>query len=102
MNWIALEGAAEHLGDGLDRQGLGEAGDALDQQVPAREQADEDALEHLVLARDDALDLEEGALDRVSVGGAVDGFQVWVICHSRLLCTVGTGRPASRRGLRGL
>ena len=59
----ALEGAAEHLGDGLDRQRLGEAGDALDQQVPAGEQADEHALEHLVLAGDHALDLEDGALD---------------------------------------
>ena len=63
MNWIRWKCAAEHVGDGLDRQRLREAGNALDQQVPAGEQADEHALEHLVLPGDDALDLEDGALD---------------------------------------
>ena len=67
-----LEGAAEHVGDRLDRQRLRQAGHALDQEVPARQQADEDALEHLVLARDHALDLEERALDRVSVGAGLE------------------------------
>ena len=59
MNWTRWKRAAEHVGDGLDRQRLRQAGHALDQEVAAREQADEDALEHLVLARDHALDLEE-------------------------------------------
>ena len=68
----ALEGAAEHVGDRLDRQRLRQARHALDQEVPAREQADEDALEHLVLAGDHALDFEERALDRVSVGAGLD------------------------------
>ncbi len=62
-----LEAAAEHLRGRLDRQRLREAGDALDQQVSAREQADEDALEHHVLARDHALDLEERLLEQLAL-----------------------------------
>ena len=73
-----LEAAAQHLGDGLDRQRLREAGNALDQQVPAREEADEDAFEHLVLPGDHALDLEEGALDHVAVCASLH-------CSQRLL-----------------
>jgi len=38
---------------------LREPGDALDQQVALGEEADEDALEHLVLPRVDAPDLED-------------------------------------------
>src|SRR6185295_8227935 len=34
------------------------------------QQADEDPLQHLVLARDHALDLEERALDQILVGAA--------------------------------
>ena len=62
-----LERAAEHLRRRLDRQRLREAGDALDQQVPAREQADEHPLEHRVLSRDHALDLEEGLLEQLAL-----------------------------------
>src|SRR5215470_5399755 len=42
----ALETAAEHVGDGLDRERLGQARHALEQHVAAREQRHEDALEH--------------------------------------------------------
>ena len=70
-----LEAAADHLGDGLDGQRLREAGDALDQEVSTREQADEDPLQHLVLPGDDALDLEDRALDRITVGAGFDCFQ---------------------------
>ena len=62
----ALERAAEHARGGADRERLGQAGDALDQQVPAGEQADEHALEHLILPGDHALHLEQGSLDRLT------------------------------------
>ena len=94
----ALERAAEHVGDGLDRQRLREAGDALDQEVPAREQADEHALEHLVLPGDHALDLEDRALDDVALGAAVDRPQMGVIGHASLLGLWCEWRAASRGG----
>ena len=61
----AVEGTAEDAGRGLDSQGLCEAGNALDQQVAAGEQAGQDPLQHLVLAGDHAPDLEEGSLQRL-------------------------------------
>ena len=76
VNCTRWKRSAEHVGHRLDRQRLRQAGHALDQEVPARQQADEDALEHLVLARDHALDLEEGALDHVSVGAALESLSV--------------------------
>ena len=66
----AREAAAEHAGRRLDRQRLGETGHALDQQVALREQADEHALEHRVLAGDDAADLEQRLLEALlGLGG---------------------------------
>ncbi len=65
----ARERAAEHAGRRLDRQRLREAGHALDQEVPLREQADEHPLEHLVLAGDDAPDLEERLLEPLAYLG---------------------------------
>ena len=62
-----LEAAAEHLRGRLDRQRLGETGDALDQEVAACEQADEDALEHPVLPRDHPLDLEQRLLEQLAL-----------------------------------
>ena len=42
--------------------------------MPAGDEADEHPLDHVVLADDDALDLEEGALEGGAVlGGARDG-----------------------------
>ena len=70
-----LEGSTDHLRDGLDGQRLREAGDSLDQEVSTCEEADEDPLQHLVLPGDDALDLEDRALDRITVGAGFDGFQ---------------------------
>ena len=63
MNWTRANDAAEHAGGRLDRQRLGEPGHALDEQVALREQADEHALEHLVLSGDHAPDLEERLLE---------------------------------------
>ena len=58
----APERGVEGLGEGADRERLGEAGDALEQQVAAGEQGDEHALEHRVLADDHAPDLEQDGL----------------------------------------
>ena len=66
MNWTRRKRAAEHLGERLDGQRLGEAGHALEQHVAAGEQRDEQALEHRVLADDDALDLVQRVLERVA------------------------------------
>ena len=77
----ALEASAEHVGNRLDRQRLREPGDAFDQQVPTGEQADEDPLQHLVLPRDHALDLEHGALDDVAIGAGSDGLQMGLVGH---------------------
>jgi hypothetical protein len=65
----ALERAAEHVRHGLDGERLGQAGDALEQDVTAREQRHQHALEHRLLADDHALDLEQAGLERV-VGDA--------------------------------
>ena len=61
----AVEGPAENAGGGLDRQSLGETWHALDEEMPAGEQAGQDTLQHLVLAGDHASDLEEGSLQRL-------------------------------------
>ena len=71
----APERAAEHRGGGLDRQRLGEAGDALDQEVASRDEAHEHALEHLVLARDHALDLDQRLLELGAVVGGLGGLR---------------------------
>ena len=55
----AVEGASEHRRGRLDRQGLRETRHALDQHVPAGEQADEHPLQHLLLTGDHAPDLEQ-------------------------------------------
>ena len=62
MNWIRRNERVEDVGEGLDRERLGEAGDALEEQVAAGEEGDEHALEHRVLADDDAPDLVEDGL----------------------------------------
>ena len=64
MNWTREKEPPSGVGDGADGQRLGEAGDALDQQVAARQQRDEHALEQGVLAGDDAADLEQRRLER--------------------------------------
>ena len=51
-----------------DRQGLGQARHALEQEVAAGEERDQDALEHLVLAHDHAADLEQ---DRLGGGAGI-------------------------------
>ena len=63
MNWIRLKLPPSTDGQGLDGQRLGQAGHALEQDVAAGQQADEQALEHRVLADDHPLDLRERLLD---------------------------------------
>ena len=56
---------------------------ALDQEMAAGEEADEDALEHLVLPGNDAFDLEDGALEQLPVGAAVQRSQMSLVSQSR-------------------
>ena len=67
----------------LDRERLREAGNALDQQVAAGEQAHEHALEHLLLARDHAPDLEQRLFEPLQEIGV--GRDCLLICHEGLL-----------------
>ena len=60
----APERAAEHAGERADGQGLGQAGNALEQHVTLGEERDEQPLEHRVLADDHPLHLVERALER--------------------------------------
>ena len=50
MNWMRWKSTADRLGDGLDRHRLGQAGHALDEHVPSRQQGDDQPLEQHVLA----------------------------------------------------
>ena len=59
-----LEVAADRVGERLDRHRLGQARDALDEEVAAGEQGHDHPLEQVVLADDDLLDLVEQALHR--------------------------------------
>src|SRR6202011_1167825 len=51
--------AADHLGKGLDRDGLGETGYPFEQDVASGQQRDQQTLEQPVLTNDQALDLEQ-------------------------------------------
>ena len=81
-----LEVAADRLREGLHAERLREPGNALDEQVAAREKRDEDPLEEMVLADDDLLDLEEKP-------GHVAGERVRVL-HPSL--TLQLNRPVCR------
>ena len=74
----AVEGAAEHVGERPHGQRLGEPGHALEQHVTAGQQRDEHALEHRVLADDDALALPQGRLQGAArlVGDAAVGVRL--------------------------
>ena len=65
----ARERPADHLREGLYGQRLGDAGHALEQHVSLGQQADQHPLDELVLADDDPLDLEDGPLQGVYLGG---------------------------------
>jgi hypothetical protein len=65
----AGERPADHARESLDRQCLGDAGNTFQQHVPLGEQTDQHPLHQLVLADDDALDLEDCPLEGVHLGG---------------------------------
>src|SRR5262249_31180494 len=62
----AFEGAVEEAGQDADEEGLGGAGDALDKDVAAGKQADQKAVDDLVLADDHLGDLAAGGLVKVT------------------------------------
>jgi hypothetical protein len=64
-----LEAALHHLGEGIDRQRLGETGYPFDQQMPLGQQRHQHALEEMVLADDDLLHLVEDLLHLRGNGG---------------------------------
>ena len=69
----AAERAAQHGGERAHGQRLGQARHALEQHVAAGQQRDEQALEHRVLADDDALALVQRRLERAArLGGGID------------------------------
>ena len=68
-----LERAADRARQRLHGERLGEAGHAFDQQVALREDRDQHALEKVVLADDDPLDLVEDALHQRRDAAAAQG-----------------------------
>ena len=62
------EAAADDVGQGAHGERLGHPGHALEQEVAAGEQSDQHPFDHEVLADDDALDLEQRALEHGAVG----------------------------------
>ena len=80
MNWMRLNSPPIVSASGLDGHGLGEARHALDEDVAADEQRDDEPLQEVVLADDDLLDLVEQALHR---GGSVLSVDV---VHALLPC----------------
>src|SRR5262249_35844510 len=78
----ARERELERLGERLDEQRLAEAGDALEQDVTAREQRRHDALDDLGLAHDAVADLALQAIEILAeapngggrLGGGGTGF----------------------------
>ena len=87
----ALELAADRVGDGLDGHRLGQARDALDEQVAAAQQRDDEPFQEVVLADDDLLDLVQEPLHR---GGAVLTVTVVLIHAAALLVRGLVGRQA--------
>ena len=59
----AVERGVDRLGQRAHRERLGQAGHALEQHVTAGEQADQQALDHVLLADDAPRDLLKDALD---------------------------------------
>ncbi len=66
MNWMRRKVACDRLGERLHRERLGEAGHALEQDVAAGEQADQQAVDQVALADDDGADLFAEAVERRS------------------------------------
>ncbi len=66
----ALELAADGLGQGFDRHGFGQAGHAFDQDMAARQQGDDQALQQVILPDDDLLHFIEDPFHRLALRSA--------------------------------
>ena len=73
VNWTRENSPPTTLRQRRHRQGLGQAGHALDEAVAVGQQAQQHPLDEPVLADDDALDLEERVLEERGGVGAGDG-----------------------------
>ena len=88
------ERAAHHLGERLDGQRLSHPGNTLEQDVPLGQQAHQDALDELVLADDDPLDLEDRPFQGVHIGGqSVTGGRRRGGCARSVVAGGAHGRP---------
>ena len=99
----ARELQVEHLAEGLDRHRLGEAGHALDQEVPPAQQRHHHALHQVALADDDLAHLGHGGLDleRLLAHGLVQPRDVHLRLSHRLVASPATSdaRPRPAAGL---
>ena len=85
----ARELQVEHLTEGVHRERLGEARDALDEHVAAAQQRDHHAVEHRALPHDDLLDLAQRGLhlERLGAHRFVEGHKIdFAAGHFRLPC----------------
>ena len=57
VNWIRLKRGPDRFGQGRDRQCFGQAGHSFEQHMPAGQQSDQQAFDHIPLADDDPVDL---------------------------------------------
>ena len=76
LNSLELRG--DRLADRVDGQRLGEPRNAFEQDVPAREQPNQDPLDHHVLTHDDLVDLVKNRFDEsaLALNHFVDGTDV--------------------------
>ena len=80
----ARERAVHGLRDGLHEQGLGQSGDALEQQVAVRDEREQHAVDELFLTGDDASDLgAEGADECRSIRNPALQFLKFFLSHTR-------------------
>jgi hypothetical protein len=79
----AGEVAAHGTRQGLDRERLGEAGHALEETVPPREEAHRHSLDHPVLADEHPLDLEQDAFEDGCGVERVEGSAGGLLVHGR-------------------
>ena len=85
MNWMRENEPPSTEAVVLIASVLARPGNALDQQVAAGEQADEQPLEHPLLAGDHAPDLEERLLELAEVLLVLGCETVVRVCHQNLL-----------------
>ena len=88
----------EGVGEARDREALGEAGDAFDEHVPGHEQADEEAVNEVVLADHGSVNLLAHAREPVSGRGRIRGEGgLGRESHRSSIVATTNGRPARER-----